>query len=135
MTLDLDTIRPWLEPCGNCDAGLRVNCTHPDGDYRTPMAALVAEVERLRAALQVIADHDYEFVTLTDEQRADADACPECKRAQEMRWPPSGTCDRYYRDLLRAEKATAQNRDFEAVELRHIARAALRASAETDGTP
>jgi hypothetical protein len=47
--LDLATILPWLEMCGACDAGLGMNCTHPDGDYRTPMAALVTEVERLRA--------------------------------------------------------------------------------------
>lgn len=52
--LDLDAIRPWLAPCGPCDAGLPMDCSHPVGDYRSPMALLVDEVKRLRAE---IAEH------------------------------------------------------------------------------
>lgn len=56
--LDLAAIEAaWLQVCGACDAGMLTDCTHPDGDYRPVMAALVAEVERLRnhvAELQAI---------------------------------------------------------------------------------
>jgi hypothetical protein len=47
--LDLATVTPWLKLCGACDAGLPMACTHPQGDYRHCIAALVTEVERLRA--------------------------------------------------------------------------------------
>lgn len=30
-----DEVKPWLEQCGSCDAGLPMSCTHPDGDYRS----------------------------------------------------------------------------------------------------
>jgi hypothetical protein len=48
--LDLEAITAkWLQTCGSCDAGAWDSpCTHPADDYRSPMAALVAEVERLR---------------------------------------------------------------------------------------
>lgn len=46
--VDLNAIRPWVQLCGSCDAGLPVSCTHPRGDYRKPMLALIYEVERLR---------------------------------------------------------------------------------------
>jgi hypothetical protein len=50
--LDLDAITAkWLQPCGSCDGGLPMNCTHPTDDYRPVMASLVAEVERLRKQL------------------------------------------------------------------------------------
>lgn len=47
--LDLDAVREtWLRPCGSCDAGLPMGCTHPTGeDYRPVMARLVGEVEAL----------------------------------------------------------------------------------------
>lgn len=58
--LNLDEVKPWLQQCGSCDVGLPMPCTHSEGDYRVPMAALVAEVERLRAeraaALRLIRD-------------------------------------------------------------------------------
>lgn len=52
-TVDLDAIaREWLNQCGPCDYGMpEYGCTHPQGDYRPVIAALVAEVERLRAIL------------------------------------------------------------------------------------
>lgn len=46
--LDLDGIRPWLNPCGSCDYGLPMSCACPQGDPRIPMAKLFAEVERFR---------------------------------------------------------------------------------------
>lgn len=47
----------WLQVCGACDAGMGP-CTHPtDEDYRTPMLALVREVERLRAAARAWEAH------------------------------------------------------------------------------
>jgi hypothetical protein len=49
--VDTDAIREkWLQLCGSCDAGLPMNCTHPDEDYRPVMATLVDEIERLRTA-------------------------------------------------------------------------------------
>lgn len=51
--LDLDEIRDkWLAPCGACDAGLPMGCTHPEGDYRPVMLRLVAEVERVQTKLE-----------------------------------------------------------------------------------
>lgn len=50
--LDLDTIKPWLDTCPACDAGLPASCTCPPGDYRSPMLELVREVERLRATVE-----------------------------------------------------------------------------------
>lgn len=50
--LDLDAIKAtWLRVCGGCDAGMLTDCTHPDGDYRPVMAALVDELEQARADL------------------------------------------------------------------------------------
>lgn len=37
----LELAAPWLQPCGACDAGLPMACTHPDGDPRIVIAALV----------------------------------------------------------------------------------------------
>lgn len=49
--IDLDAITErWLQICGPCDAGLPMGCSHPDADYRPVMAALVEEIERLRAS-------------------------------------------------------------------------------------
>lgn len=50
--LDLAEIRPWLMQCRSCDFGLTGPCSHPDGDYRIPMAKLFAEVEFLREAFE-----------------------------------------------------------------------------------
>ena len=48
--LDLAAIEEtWLQPCGACDAGLPMNCTHPEGDYRPVMLELVTELRRYRA--------------------------------------------------------------------------------------
>jgi hypothetical protein len=53
MTEDiLDPALPFLNQCGSCDAGLPMNCTCPEGDYRPVMLDLVREVERLRAGTQ-----------------------------------------------------------------------------------
>lgn len=54
--LDLDAIRPWLGICGGCDLGIG-DCTHPDGDYRSVMADLLAEVDRLRADVERLRQH------------------------------------------------------------------------------
>jgi hypothetical protein len=49
MPADLDAIKKeWLNPCGACDAGLPMACTHPSGDYRPVMLSLVDEIGRLR---------------------------------------------------------------------------------------
>lgn len=49
---DLDAISAkWLAPCGACDAGLPMGCTHPREDYRPLMLSLVLEIERLRGAV------------------------------------------------------------------------------------
>lgn len=41
----LDAIEAaWLKPCPNCDAGLPGDCTHPDEDPRTVIAALAASL-------------------------------------------------------------------------------------------
>lgn len=51
---DLEAIKDtWLRVCGPCDAAVATTCTHPDEDYRPVIAALVAEVERLRSAQRV----------------------------------------------------------------------------------
>lgn len=42
----------WLQACPSCDAGLPYGCTHPGRDYRPVIAALVDEIEVLRAAVQ-----------------------------------------------------------------------------------
>lgn len=53
MTDDtLDRALPFLNQCGSCDAGLPMDCTCPQGDYRPVMLDLVREVERLRTSLQ-----------------------------------------------------------------------------------
>jgi hypothetical protein len=50
--LDVDAIaEKWLRQCGPFDGGLAMGCTHPAEDYRPTMAALVGEVERLRALI------------------------------------------------------------------------------------
>lgn len=47
--LDLDAIDvEWLRQCGPCDLGIPAMCTHPAGDYRPVMLALVNELRRLR---------------------------------------------------------------------------------------
>lgn len=49
MILDLEAIiAGWLKQCACCDAGLPGGCTCPTGDPRSDIAALIAEVERLR---------------------------------------------------------------------------------------
>jgi len=42
---------PWVQACGACDAGLTSNCTHPKGDYRNVILALMEELERLSVDL------------------------------------------------------------------------------------
>lgn len=50
--LDLETVRPWMQPCGPHDYGMpEYGCACPDGDPRPIVVKLVAEVERLRAAI------------------------------------------------------------------------------------
>jgi hypothetical protein len=45
---DLEAIKTkWLGICGACDVGIG-GCSHPDGDYRPVMLALVRELEKLR---------------------------------------------------------------------------------------
>ena len=43
----------WLQMCGCCDAGLTMNCTCPEGDYRSLIHRLdmarVATIERIEA--------------------------------------------------------------------------------------
>jgi hypothetical protein len=70
--LDLEAIRPWLAPCGSCDGGLPMSCSHPEGDYRVPMAALFAEVERLRSEYAKTVSNFEEFAESVAEQRAEA---------------------------------------------------------------
>lgn len=51
-TVEAAAIRAkWLQPCGPCDAGLAMTCTHPDEDYRPTMAALCDALDRARADL------------------------------------------------------------------------------------
>lgn len=52
--LDLDTIRPWTNPCGSCDVGLPQSCTCPSGDPRGVILRLIAEVENLRRDLEQV---------------------------------------------------------------------------------
>lgn len=52
MDLDLEAIKARWRQCGCCDAGLAAPCTCPVGDPRPDMAALVAEVERLRSEVE-----------------------------------------------------------------------------------
>jgi hypothetical protein len=56
--MNLDEIRPWLAQCGLCDAGLSMACSCPPGDFREPMAQMLAEIERLTAIVEKwTADH------------------------------------------------------------------------------
>lgn len=41
----------WLLPCGSCDAGLPMRCSHPTEDYRPVILELVNEIAYLRLAL------------------------------------------------------------------------------------
>ncbi len=43
----IERAEPFLQICGNCDAGLSMSCTCPTGDYRNVMSALVSELQRL----------------------------------------------------------------------------------------
>ena len=46
MALDLEAIKAkWLQVCPTCDGGIPGECSHPDEDYRTVIANLVAELE------------------------------------------------------------------------------------------
>jgi len=50
--LDLDAIRAaWLRVCGSCDAGYPTACTCPTADPRAIIAALVTELDQLRAEI------------------------------------------------------------------------------------
>lgn len=39
----------WLRQCGPCDAGIPLKCVCPDRDPRSDLAALLAELDRVRA--------------------------------------------------------------------------------------
>jgi hypothetical protein len=55
--LDLTQFDRWMRPCGPHDLGIDfTGCACPEGDPRPVVAALVAEVERLRAELQRMKD-------------------------------------------------------------------------------
>jgi len=49
----MQEFKPWLELCGNCDAGLPMNCTCPTGDYRSVILELC---NRLDASPSLPAD-------------------------------------------------------------------------------
>lgn len=52
--LDLDAIsQKWLQPCGPCDGGLPMSCSHPDEDYRNVILALVNRVRELEVRERV----------------------------------------------------------------------------------
>jgi hypothetical protein len=55
VKLDLGAIsEKWLQPCGACDGGLAMSCSHPDEDYRPVISDLVAEARRLVAQRQAV---------------------------------------------------------------------------------
>jgi hypothetical protein len=83
------------------------------------------EVARLRAALQDIIDHRPSTEGLPDGWEAEVRACPECQRAEARNWPPSGLCDRHYRDVMVRDDRDRSARAYQHVEMRDIARAAL----------
>lgn len=52
VTADLDGIRTeFLRQCGPCEFSIPGPCQCPTSDYRPALAALVADVERYRTAL------------------------------------------------------------------------------------
>lgn len=58
--MDLTAVaEKWLQPCGACDGGLPMGCSHPDEDYRPVLLALVEEVERLRHYRPVARVHNH----------------------------------------------------------------------------
>ena len=111
-TLDLDDIKPWLNICGGCDAGLPMSCTCPDGDPRPVMARLVAEIERQRGELA-------EVTRQRDEARAERDAMTE-------------VADRNKRDYIRAVAERTEAR-AELAAMRRVVDTAPRGRIDRDG--
>lgn len=46
-SVDGEALRPWLQLCASCDAGLPATCTCPAGDPRAVIFALVRQIEQL----------------------------------------------------------------------------------------
>lgn len=50
----LEAAKPWMQQCGRCDADLSMDCTHPEGDPRSLIAAMAQEIQNLRAAAATV---------------------------------------------------------------------------------
>jgi hypothetical protein len=94
---------------------------------------LWAEVERLRAGLQSIAEFNcHPYIECDPKAVAESDACPECQEARkpERRWPPSGHCDTHYRTVLVARDQKQAHEELTVkYRMKDIAVAVLRGEA------
>lgn len=99
--------------------------------HRFAMGDLLAEIERLRAALEAIANYEVE----QDWAPVSNDDCAACARCRDRRWPPSMLCDAHFRLLARRDDANAAKRAGQHYALRRIAQAALAASPEGSTEP
>lgn len=77
-------------------------------------------VQALIEALERITDYQPALVGESQELHQEIDGCPECKRARERKWPPSGLCNHHAMFFLVEGRAARRN-----VYMREIARTAL----------
>jgi len=91
-------------PCGDSkgivpdDADLAFIAESREGwpeAIRRAMAA-EAEVEKAVKMLQAAIDWSPEYAMPSEELKKAIEDCPECKRAQQRSWPPSGLCNDHY---------------------------------------
>lgn len=87
---------------------------------------LAKQIERLRAALVAIRDHEPEPYDLTKEEYASIgpDACPECKRWEDHPIQ-AGICDDHRRLLYKRDKERNRRYNTQHNKMRQIAREAL----------
>lgn len=94
--------------------------------------ALRARVARLEAALREIRDYsaynhpDEEIIALRDAAVKESKKCPECQRAKNAQWPPSGLCKKHYGTVMCAHDRVTKMFEYKQTsEPCQIARRAL----------
>jgi hypothetical protein len=96
--------------------------------YLQRVRELERQVKLLTNALEEIVRYTPELIQIPEDLVHAVETCPDCQRAREAKWPPSGLCNKHYGEMSdRVWGPQEQVRKYQHLELRNIARKALEA--------
>jgi hypothetical protein len=112
-----------VDPTTPCECQNYARLTADNARLAAENKALAAQVEKMREALARIVV----YAPKQEPLRLDNDACDECKRRREQKWPPSGLCEKHYGVQAANLDRNERLRAYQHADLRDIASKALAA--------